>query len=96
MASLSESHFWDLTPGEVDEILHEAIEEWRAKDRSAAYNAALICSVLCNCHRDSKAHPEPFTPDDFLPKYGPPPKPPTQAEVASKARNVMDVLTKVL
>ncbi len=92
MASLSDSYFWDLTPGEVDEILHEAIEEWRAKDRSAAYNAALICSCLYNCHRDSKEHPQPFTPDDFLPSRKPPKADPTPDEMTRKANASMEIL----
>lgn len=92
LASLPESHFWELTPGEVDEILHEAVAEWRAKERTADCRAGMICSSLYNCHRDPKTRPEPFTPDDFFPPEKPAPKPePTQSEIAAKARSAMKV-----
>jgi hypothetical protein len=29
--------------------------------------AAMICSLLANIHRDEDAHPEPYTPADFMP-----------------------------
>ena len=57
----------------------------------------MICSVLCNINRDPKHHPEPYTPDDFLPRSEPPkPKaPPAPEQVAEKARNAMQILTKI-
>jgi len=93
VAALPETYFWDLTPGEVDDILFEAVEEIRAKEYSAARNAALICASLYNCHRDPKAHPDPFTADDFLPSRTPPPPPPSDEEVAHKGRQAMKILT---
>jgi hypothetical protein len=99
VASLSADLFWSLTPAEVDDILREALSEWQARDRAAAHNAALICATLCNCHRDPKSHPQPFTASDFLPEIEddePEETPePTQEEIASKARRAMDLLTKV-
>lgn len=97
VASLPESLFWELTPAEVDGIMCEALDEWRAKERAADYRAALISSCLYNCHRDPKKHPEPFTPDDFLPSHEmPEPAPePTITEVANKARNAMRILQTI-
>lgn len=96
VASLPESLFWSLTPAEVDGIIFEALDEWRARQRADAFNAAMICSVLCNINRDPKKHPEPYTPDDFLPRIEPEkPKPETTPEeVAQKARNAMQILSK--
>ena len=95
VASLSGELFWTLTPSEVDGIMREAVSEWQDKARAASYNAALICACLYNCHRDLKSHPEPFTPDDFLPRietYKPeiPPE-----VVASKVNMAMGVLSKL-
>ncbi|MES2706074.1 MAG: hypothetical protein V4726_05660 [Verrucomicrobiota bacterium] len=97
MASLPESHFWNLTPGETDEILREAIDEWRARERSAAYGQAMIVATLYNCHRDPKKHPEPFTPEDFLPRQTPPqpPREPTSAEVATKIKTAMKTVSLI-
>jgi hypothetical protein len=73
----------------------EALDEWRARDRSAAYNAAMICASLYNCHRDPKSHPDPFTPDDFLPRIQTP-KPEVPPEVvAQKVTMAMGVLSKL-
>jgi len=95
VASLSGDLFWDLTPSEVDAIVCEAVSEWRDKARAASYNAALICACLYNCHRDSKSHPEPFTPEDFLPRIETP-KPEIPPEVvASKANLAMGALSKL-
>lgn len=96
VASLPESLFWDLTPGEVDEILREAMEEWQARDRAAMFNAAMICATLANCHRDPKKKPEPFSPADWMPAAPPPPKPElTAAQVAAKGRAAMGGLQKL-
>lgn len=96
VASLSSFSFWQLTPAEVDDILREAIEEWQARERSAAHNAAMICASIYNCHRDTKAHPEPFTPDDFLPEIPRPPEPPPDdTEVARKALAAMKLLASI-
>lgn len=93
VASLPETLFWDLTPGEVDTIIHEALEEWRAKERAAAHNTAMVCACLYNCHRDPKHHPEPFTPDDFLPRTVVAPAPePSDDQVAMKAQSAMRLL----
>lgn len=75
--------------------MDEAIGEWRDKAKAAAYNAAMICACLYNCHRDHKSHPEPFTPDDFLPSNDPPPEPPTPEEVARKTTAAMAILTAI-
>lgn len=32
------------------------------------YRAGLICSVIANVNRDSRKHPQAYTPDDFMPK----------------------------
>lgn len=97
VASLPESLFWELTPAEVDGILCEALDEWRAKERAADYRAALISSCLYNCHRDPKKQPEPFTPSDFLPSYEPaePEPEPTTADIALKAKSAMKLLQKL-
>ena len=87
VASLSGDLFWSLTPAEIDGIICEALDEWRARERAAAYNAAMICASLYNCHRDSKTHPDPFTPDDFLPRIEKP-KPPTPPEVLTQKANM--------
>ena len=50
-------------------ILREAVDEWRVRERNAAYNSALICATLCNLQRDEKRKPKPFLPEDFLPTY---------------------------
>ncbi len=75
----------------------EALDEWKARDRSAAYNSALICSVLCELQRDPKKKPQPFTPDDFLPRYerAKPKREAGAGEVAAKARSAMKILQKV-
>ena len=86
VASLSGDLFWSLTPAEVDGILCEALDEWRARERGAAYNSAMICASLYNCHRDPKSHPEPFTPDDFLPQVIKP-KPEVPPEALTKKAN---------
>jgi hypothetical protein len=77
--------------------MREAIGEWRDKARAASYNAAMVCACLYNCHRDPKAHPEPFTPDDFLPQIRKPePKAEIPAEVvAQKVTRAMGVLTQL-
>ena len=96
VASLAESLFWDLTPCEVDAIICEALDEWRAKDRAAAYNAAIICATLCNCHRDPKQKPDPFVPDDFMPRYEQEEDEDlSPQEVAAKARAAMAILNAV-
>ena len=65
--------------------MREAIGEWRDKARAASYNAAMICACLYNCHRDPKSHPEPFTPDDFLPQIQTPKaEPEVEPEVVAK------------
>ena len=69
VAALTECQFWNLTPSEVETILMEAMDEWRAKERGAAYHAAMICATLCNLQRDEKKKPQPYLPDDFLPSY---------------------------
>ena len=95
VASLSGDLFWTLTPAEVDEIMREAVSEWQDKARAASYNAALICACLYNCHRDPKSHPEPFTPEDFLPSIQTP-KPEIPPDVvASKANMAMGALSKL-
>lgn len=74
----------------------EAVEEWRAKERGAANNAALICATICNCHRDEKKKPQPFTAADFLPDYEPDDEPDlSPQEVAAKARGAMAILNAV-
>jgi len=99
VASLSGDLFWGLTPAEVEQIMREAIGEWRDKARAASYNAAMICACLYNCHRDPKSHPEPFTPDDFLPQIQKPePEPVTEVPpevVAKKVELAMNVLTQI-
>ncbi len=97
VASLSGDLFWGLTPAEVEQILREAIGEWRDKARAASYNAAMVCACLYNCHRDPKAHPEPFTPADFLPQIEKPqPKDEIDPElVAQKVTLAMNVLTQI-
>lgn len=73
------------------------MDERRAKQHADSYNAALICSVLCNINRDPKKKSDPFTPDDFLPRYEnpKPAKPPSPADVATKAATVMKRLQKL-
>ena len=95
VASLSGDLFWTLTPSEVEDILAEAVGEWRDKARADAYNAALICACLYNCHRDSKSHPEPFTPEDFLPRIETPKPEIAPDVVASKANMAMGALSKL-
>lgn len=43
----------------------EPFGETRADLRSA-----IIASVIANANRNSKKHPKPYTPDDFMPKFG--------------------------
>ena len=38
----------------------------------ADLNAGIIASTVANCHRNSEAKPEPFTPADFMPRYSEP------------------------
>jgi len=95
VASLSGDLFWGLTPAEVDGIVGEAIGEWRDKARAASYNAAMVCACLYNCHRDPKAHPEPFTPDDFLPQIQTPKAEIPAEVVAQKVTMAMGVLAQL-
>lgn len=96
VASLSGASFWSLTPAEVDDILREALDEWRARERSAAHNAAMVCASIYNCHRDPKRHPEPFTAEDFLPALPEPPAPPLDdEEVGRKAAAAFRLLASI-
>lgn len=76
----------------MDEIIREGISEWQARDRSAAYNTALICASLYNCHRDPKQHPQPFTPADFLPSQQVEREEPAAPVVAAKVTSAMRIL----
>ncbi len=43
--------------------------------------AGIVAAIIANVNRDSSTHPEPFTVDEFLPRYeGPDPKPSTLDE----------------
>jgi hypothetical protein len=51
--------------------------------------AGVVAAIIANVNRDSSAHPEPFTVDEFLPRYeGPEPEPATVDEdrLANKLR----------
>ena len=37
-------------------------------DRQSLYGAAMVCAMLANVNRDTKKHPKPFQPDEFMPK----------------------------
>jgi hypothetical protein len=51
-------------------MAYYSIEPWGPE--RADLNAGIITSTLANIHRDSKRRPEPFSPADFMPKYGQP------------------------
>lgn len=40
------------------------------RDEKLYFGAALTCSVLANIHRDEKKRAQPYTPNDFMPKFG--------------------------
>jgi hypothetical protein len=55
----------------------------------------MVCACLYNCHRDPKVHPEPFTPDDFLPQIQTPKAEIPAEVVAQKVTMAMGVLTQI-
>ena len=61
---LAEGEFWELTLKELNALTerHEENHEW------LNYRTALTCSVLANTVRDPKRKPQPFVPDNFMPK----------------------------
>lgn len=52
-----------MAPCEVDLFLREEMEQHKER----LYAAALICSTLANINRDEERHPEPYTPQHFMP-----------------------------
>lgn len=61
---MSEEDFWRLTFREFNALVQRENERQKADN----YRAAFIVSSIYNVNRDSKKHPEPFTPEDFLSK----------------------------
>lgn len=45
------------------------MERYDQDEERLDWRAALICSMLANIYRDTKKHPEPFTPWDIIPRH---------------------------
>lgn len=52
-----------MSPREFDFLLRDEL----AEQKERMLPAALICSVLANCHRDTDRRQDPYTPADFMP-----------------------------
>ena len=63
---LNEEEFWGLTLKEFGLL----VERYNAEIERQDFRVALVCALIANIYRDDKRHPEPFTPQDFLPDYG--------------------------
>jgi hypothetical protein len=82
---LSDEEFWNLTPIQLNALLHRFLEAQKRLDG----RTALICAVLANIYRDPKKH-EPFTIEDFMPGEKKPKKQtPEEMLEKIKAWNVM-------
>lgn len=66
MAGISTERFWRLTPAE----LFIEIEGWNKRQDITDYRLGLLCAVIAEPYRDKEKHPDPFKPQDFMPKRG--------------------------
>lgn len=64
---LSEQEFWEMTPRQFQLLVkrHEMriLREWQPM--------ACLMALTANCHRDSSVRPQPYSPEDFLPRRAP-------------------------
>lgn len=56
---------------------YERLEPWG--EQRADLRSAIIAATLANVHRDPRRRPQPFTPADFMPRFGEPPRPKRQS-----------------
>lgn len=62
---LSSEDFWELTPPQFAALSRRHDQN---QERSL-FGAGIIASTIANCHRDPQSRPDPFTPQDFLPRH---------------------------
>lgn len=76
----------------ADWITYYHLEPWGPE--RADLNAAMITSMLANIHRDPKRRREPYTPADFMPKFGERKEPEQDGLAPAKVMAVMDQLLR--
>lgn len=70
LMGMSVERAMSLTP---EEFGYE-YEGWKLREEKADRRVARICAVIANVNRNTKKRPEPFTEEDFIPKFDVPEK----------------------
>lgn len=76
---MSEDDFRRLSPDEIAALQRRA----QKRNEVIYYAAGMVCATLANLFANRQEHPEPFTPDEFIPRLA---RPQTDEEMALMGR----------
>lgn len=83
---LTDAEYQRMTPRRLAALIKRKELETTRQD----WRAAMIASIIANVNRDPRMRREPFTPDDFMPKFEPIRRQTTE-EIADTLKTVVDI-----